>query len=227
MRSLGPDLGRIGAVILALSLIAIVLWLVATTWRPSPVTYVLQGLDVSEAQGVVDWPMVRSSDATFAYVRATDGTARDAQFDANWHGVDAAGLRRGAVHAYSLCKPGIDQANAFVSTVPRTADALPAAVEVAYTPDCTARPDRAALVQELSRFAAIVETHTGKPVLFKVARSVERAYQLTAALPRPIWSVANFFAPDYAARPWRMWQASDMKRIDGVSGPVHWDVVAP
>ena len=48
---------------------------------------------------------------------------------------------------------------------------------------------------------------------------------MTSALDRPIWSAQNFFPPDYAARPWRMWRASDMRRIDGIDGPVNWDVV--
>jgi lysozyme len=50
---------------------------------------------------------------------------------------------------------------------------------------------------------------------------------VTAAIPRPVWAVQDFFPPDYAARPWRMWQANDMRRIDGVDGAVNWDVVAP
>ena len=37
----------------------------------------------------------------------------------------------------------------------------------------------------------------------------------------------NRFKPDYAARPWRMWRASDFRRVEGVEGPVHWDVVTP
>jgi lysozyme len=38
--------------------------------------------------------------------------------------------------------------------------------------------------------------------------------------------VENVLKPDYTARPWRMWRASDFRRIDGIEGPVNWDVVA-
>ena len=33
--------------------------------------------------------------------------------------------------------------------------------------------------------------------------------------------------PDYAARHWALWQASDWARLDGVDGAVRWNVVYP
>ena len=166
--------------------------------------------------------------ADFAYLRATAGAeVRDARFAANWADVYATGMRRGAMHGYSLCRLAADQANNFNTTVPRATDALPAVVMVDFTPDCPSRPERAVLLDELRRYITMVELHTGKPVLLKVAKPFDAAYRVTGAIPRPIWAVQNFFPPDYPARPWKMWQANDMRRIDGVDGPVHWDVVAP
>ena len=80
---------------------------------------------------------------------------------------------------------------------------------------------------EIDRFASMVEAHTGTPILLKIAAPVEAQYELSAAIQRPLWSMRNFIPPNYAARPWRMWQASDMRHIDGVTGPVRWNVVAP
>ena len=54
----------------------------------------------------------------------------------------------------------------------------------------------------------------------------DRDYDLAGALPRPIWAIGNFLEPGYAARGWRMWRASDIRRIDGIEGPVNWDVAA-
>jgi lysozyme len=73
----------------------------------------------------------------------------------------------------------------------------------------------------------MVESHTGKPVLLKVSKAFDAAYGVTLAIPRPVWAVQDFFPPDYPARRWRMWQANGTRRIDGVDGPIHWDVVAP
>lgn len=203
-------------------------WWAATRWHPSSQDYPIQGVVVSDDDGAIDWPTLAAVPTDFAYVRATIGAeARDPRFTDNWRGAGAAGMRRGVVHAYSLCQLAADQARNLVTTVPRDADALPAAVSVAFDEGCAARPDRAVLVGELGRFIAAVETHTGKPMLLRETPEVEAHYQLSAAIARPVWSVGRFFPPAYAARPWRVWEATDMRRVAGTGGPVRWLAVAP
>lgn len=211
-----------------LGLLGIAGWSVAIDWHPATKQYPLQGIDLGENPGEIEWGTVRARGADFAYLVATSGAdRRDPGFEANWAALPDAGLRRGAVHIYSLCQAAGDQADAFNAFVPRSADALPTAVDVSFHDDCTARPERAVLVGELQRFVRMVETHTRKPVMLRIAKPVESAYQLSAAIDRPTWAIANVFAPTYAARPWRMWRASDFRHIDGIEGPVNWDVVAP
>ncbi|WP_374945211.1 GH25 family lysozyme [Sphingomonas sp.] len=203
-------------------------WSWATAWHPSAARYPLQGIDLPENPAAVEWGSVRASGADFAYLVATAGTdRRDPAFEANWAALPQAGLRRGAVHLYSLCQRATAQADAFNTFVPASTDALPAAIDIAYRADCTARPEKTALANEIARFVERVEAHTGKPVLLRTSRDIERDYALSAAVGRPVWSIANAFAPNYAARPWRIWRASDVRRIDGIEGPVNWDVVAP
>lgn len=227
LRTWGGRIGTIGAVGVVLVLAGVVAWTFALSWRPSS-QYTFQGVDVSEDQGVVEWPTVKAGGADFAYLRATYGAdGRDRLFAANWEGVRASGIRRGALHVYSLCRLAADQANNFNTTVPRTSDALPPAVEVDFAEDCQSRPVRNVVLGELRRFMSMVEAHSGKPALLKISKRFEAAYQITGAIPRTIWVMQNFFQPDYTARPWRMWQASDMRRIDGIDGPVRWNVVAP
>ena len=227
LRLWGRRIGRIGALGVVLALSGVVAWTFALSWRPSD-KYTFQGIDVSEEQGLIEWWTVKAGGADFAYLRATSGAdGRDARFAANWAEVYATGMRRGALHVYSLCRLAADQANNFNTTVPRSDDALPAAVAIDFSDDCTSRPVRDVVLVELRRFLAMVEQHTGKPVLMKVSKRFDSAYRVTAAIPRPVWAVQDFFPPDYAARPWRMWQANDMRRIDGVNGAVNWDVVAP
>jgi lysozyme len=202
-------------------------WSGATAWAPSSTRYPLQGVDLGADPPTVEWGMLRARGADFAYIVATSGAdRRDPAFEAHWAALPDAGLRRGAVHLYSLCQPAVRQANAFNAFVPRTEDALPSAVDIAFRADCAARPDRATLIADLKRFIATVEAHTRKPLLLRVAGAVEDDYALTGAIARPVWAVGNVLAPDYAARPWRMWRASDFRRVDGVEGPVNWNVVA-
>ena len=219
---------KAGGVLAAAGAIGIAGWSFATSWHPAASQYPLQGLDLPENSGAIEWGTVRARGADFAYLVATSGAdRRDPGFEPNWASIPEAGLRRGAVHVYSLCQHGRDQANAFNAFVPRTADALPVAVDVSFHDDCTARPERAELIDELGEFVRMVETHTRKPVLLRLSKPVESTYQISAAIDRPVWAVANLFPPAYAARPWRMWRASDIRRIDGIEGPVNWDVVAP
>jgi lysozyme len=227
-RLLKRRIGRLAALAVALGLAGVAARTFALGWRPSPNSYVFQGLDVSEAQGSIDWWTVKAGGADFGYLRATMGAdGRDSRFQDNWGEVHATGMRRGAIHIYSLCRPGADQANNFNTNVPRTDDALPAAVEIDFTPECDSRPARDVVLSELRTFLTMAEAHSGKPMLLKVSQRFETTYRLSAGIPRSIWEVQNMIPPDYAARAWRMWQASDMRRIDGVTGPVNWDVVAP
>lgn len=218
----------VAGIALALALIALVAWLFAIRWRPPVEDFALQGIDVSEAQGSIDWFAVKAAGASFAYLRATAGAEhRDARFAANWQDSYEAGVRRGAIHAFSLCRLAADQAGNFVTTVPRTGDALPAAIELDFEPDCSARPEREVAVGEIARLAQAIEIHTGKPVILKVSSAFERRYRIADAVPRSLWAVQSFFPAAYFPRPWRMWQASRFRRIDGVAAPVNWNVVAP
>ena len=196
-------------------------------WAPSRERYPLQGVDLGERPGAIEWPSVRAAGADFAYLVATAGaTRRDPDFEANWAALPEAGLRRGAVHLYSLCEDGGAQGDAFNAVVPRVADALPPAVDIDLRDDC-APPPGPAVTEGVRRFAARVEAHLGKPVILRLSRAAERRYALSGALVRPLWLDGAFLRPDYAARPWRLWRANRWRRIDGADHPLNWDVVAP
>ncbi|MFV0625053.1 glycoside hydrolase family 25 protein [Sphingomonas sp. ac-8] len=212
----------------ASSLAGAAAWNYAVGWHPSTGEYPIQGIDVSQETGPVDWLTARARGVDFAYVRAIrDGTRRDRRFQSNWAALGEAGMRRGVLHQFSLCRPAESQADAFVTFVPRAIDALPAVLELDLDAGCAARPDRAAVLAAIRSFLAVVEHHTGSPMLLKISEPFEQAYPVSGAIARPLWASQDFFAPLYLARPWRMWQASTIRRIDGVDRPVHWDVVAP
>ena len=219
---------RLAGIGIALAAVmAAVLGWYAVHWTPDRARYPLQGIDASADNGAIDWLMVRARGADFAYVRATVGAGqRDARFAENWAALGDAQLPHGAVHVFSLCDDARAQAANFVRTVPRDADALPAAVAFDFAQGCDARPDRADVLARVQLFLRLAEHHSGKPMLLRVSRSFEKRYGLTRALDRPAWVVRPFFAPDYTAQHWRMWRASSFRRIDGVSGLVHWDVIA-
>lgn len=200
----------------------------AQAWTPSRQEYPLQGLSVSAESGPVGWNMVKARDADFAYIRASSGAdRRDRAFETNLAGARAAGLRYGPEHVFSLCSSASAQATLFISTVPRDAAMLPPAVRLAFTPDCAARPGKAAVQSELGTFLNLIEAHMGKPSLIRVSRDFEEIYGISQGINRTLWLEGSFFTPDYAARPWVMWTSSHIHRIEGVGELVEWNVVHP
>src|SRR4051812_27713561 len=115
---------------LALALIGFCAWLFAINWRPDARAFPTQGIDIGETQGAIDWWTVKANpEVNFAYARATIGADRgDKRFAANWRGLYAVGMPRGAIHTFSLCQLAADQAGNFVKTVPRADDQLPVAL---------------------------------------------------------------------------------------------------
>jgi lysozyme len=219
---------RIMFALAALAIAAVLLWVFAMRWTPSRATYPLQGIDVSAAQGEIDWRKVRADGADFAYVKASEGTdVRDPQFAQNWQTAREAGVRRGASHSFTLCRLARDQATNFIATVPREANMLPAALNLGFDDTCPARPDRKVLLTEIALFIEMVEAHTGKAMIIYMTKDFEDAYQISSAVDRSLWLRQLFFAPNYGSHPWVIWQASNQRRIDGVNGPVNWNVVQP
>lgn len=220
-------LGRFVLFAAALALSGVAAWRMAIRWHPPVADYPSQGVDVSEASGAIEWPVLKGAGADFGYAVATVGaTARDRAFQSHWAAMASAGVRRGAMHVFSFCQPPAAQADAFNTVVPSDDTALPAAIAFAFDAGCAERPPRATLVEGVADMIRRVESHTGKPVLLQVSRGVEQEYRLTRTFRRSLWATRNFLSPAYGTRAWRMWRASDIRRVDGVEGPVNWDVAA-
>ena len=182
------------------------------------------GVDVSRHQGTVDWQRAARDEVRFAYIKATEGgDFVDDRFASNWQGARDAGLERGAYHFFTLCRPGADQADNFLRTVPPDAAALPPAVDLELVGNCAGRPPRDAVLHELAAFVDKVEAATGKKVLLYVLRDFEAEYDVLAALDRPLWVPSILRRPE--ARDWRVWQADSDAKVAGIEGSVDLDVM--
>lgn len=80
----------------------------------------IQGIDVSQHQGDINWPSVFEAGISFVFIKATEGaTVKDKKFDSNYTEAKNAGLYVGAYHyAYpeSMDDP-ILEADYFIDTV--------------------------------------------------------------------------------------------------------------
>jgi hypothetical protein len=102
--------------------------------NPPLMRYPVQGIDVSHHQGAIDWVAVtRDPRVRFAFIKATEGgDFGDGDFIRNWQGAQAAGLIRGAYHFFTFCRPGIDQAQNYLTTVPAASDILPGTIDLEF-----------------------------------------------------------------------------------------------
>lgn len=194
-------------------------------WTPARSTYPVQGIDVSHHQGEIDWSQLPGQGVDFAYIKATEGgDFRDRLFAANWRGAQAAGIRRGAYHFFTLCRPGADQAANVIATVPREADTLPIAVDLEYMGNCERPVTMDQLHAELAAFMRLVEAHYGQPVILYLTREFDEAYQVSARVPRQLWLRRLVLEPAWTERPWTIWQVSNFRRLRGIDGRVDWNV---
>ena len=217
---------RWGAILLALAVAALVLWTAITGWAPSRDDYSVQGVVVSAANGKPEWAELGATGVDFAYITASEGArGRDAKFGTNLEGVQQAGIRFGALHHFDICRLASDQATLFITTVPRSEQALPPTVQLDFSEDCKSRPNRALILSELAMFLNQIEAHSGTPAILLLSPEFEEEYKVSSAIDRNVWLEGNWFLPDYSARPWVMWTANNARRVDGIEGPVRWAVV--
>jgi lysozyme len=206
----------------------LLLWTAAGAWHPSERLYPVQGIDVSHHQGAIAWEKLPGQGVRFAYIKASEGgDRRDPTFVANWRAAAAAGVRRGAYHFFTLCRPGEDQAANFIAAVPRDPQALPPALDLEYLGNCKGAVPPRQFQVELARFIALVEAHYGKRVILYLTPEFDRAYGVSARFDRPLWLRSLVREPRFGARRWRLWQASNFRRVDGIQGRVDWNVAQP
>lgn len=193
--------------------------------HPSERHYRSHGIDVSHHQGRIAWAKLPRQGVDFAYIKATEGADRvDSRFSINWRASDAAGIRRGAYHFFTLCRSGRDQAVHFVRHVPADAAALAPAVDLEFPGNCKRRPSRTKFHKELGDFLRIVEARYGKHAVLYLTPHFDRHYRVSASFKRPLWLRSLGSRPRFGAHGWKIWQTSSSRRLDGVHGRVDWNV---
>jgi lysozyme len=186
----------------------------------------VQGVDVSVYQGRIDWAQVKAAGIGFAFARVSDGTGYpDTEFAANWPGMKAAGVVRGA---YQFFRPEEDptaQANLFVSMLASagglTAGDLPPVMDLEVT-DSTSD---ATIQAHMQAWFAAMQAATGlKPILYMSPSFASHAGSGFTGYPLWVanWDVACPAVPAGWAT-WTFWQKSDMGMVQGIPNVVDLD----
>jgi lysozyme len=227
-KGIGWRARALGAVLLALLLVAGWAWWRLQHWTPDAATYPDQGAEVSAADGDVRFATLKALGATFVYLDASDGARRDPSFAANLTAARAAGLKVGAVHRFDPCTMADGQSANFVVVVPRGRDLLPPAIALDRTADdCPAKVGEAMVESELMTLINQIEAHAGRPAILQVSRTFEHRYGLASRIERNLWVVSTWARPTYAGRPWLMWTANRRLSTAAADDPLRWVVVRP
>ncbi len=235
---------RIRTALLIVAAIALVLtffWLY-TEWRhyqralqarfpefgiSMPAHHPIHGIDVSRYQRYISWPAVSSMNVLgiklgFCFIKATRGTGHtDPQFARNWKKSKQAGLVRGAYHYFISTQSGLEQANHFLRVTRFSPGDLPPVLDLEEAKGVTV----AQLRQEALVWLATVEKATGiRPILYTSVGFYER-YLGRVFDSYPLW-VAHHYQPVQPSirRSWTFWQHSDAGRVNGIEGPVDFNV---
>lgn len=182
------------------------------------------GIDVSHHQGEVDWTRVAADDITFAYIKATEGgDFVDSQFADNWEQAGASGVDRGAYHFFTLCRPGLEQAENFLEILPTDPNALPPAVDLELSGNCSQRPDRTWVLKQLDAFLERVESMTGQSAVLYLLDDFEQTYRIRDAMDREHWERRILRRPTVDG--WWIWQVHARANVDGIDGPADLNVM--
>ena len=198
------------------------------TLRPAREPRPIRGIDASHHQGPIDWEAVAGDRIRFAYLKASEGTSyTDPTFAGHRDAAQAAGIRVGGYHYFSLCSDGAAQAQHFAAVLgelsPR-AD-LPPAVDLELAGQCATPPGREALLAEVRTFLDAVDQATGRAPVVYLYPEFEAAYGLAGELDDHRQWVRRI-GDRPPVRDWWIWQRDDAGRVAGIGGPVDINIMA-
>jgi GH25 family lysozyme M1 (1,4-beta-N-acetylmuramidase) len=193
------------------------------------------GIDISDAQGTINWTSVRAAGVRFAVMKATQGTYNTQHtFAANWSGARRAGVLRAAYHFFDPTQDGVAQANHFLAVMGTLeADDLPPVIDAECPnsdPNClgwsgaSGAAPASAIRTRLMGFLNTVESATGRrPMIYTSGAYFSgNGIDTTGLAAYPLWiaypTTTNCY---HYPSPWShatMWQYSWTGRIAGIPG---------
>lgn len=185
--------------------------------------YPIQGIDVSNHNGVIDFSRVAADSIAFVYVKASEGVSyRDPRFDVNIVSARKAGLKVGAYHFFRKDKDGALQAENFMAATDG------AAVDMPYVID----------VEDWGNSMLISDTETVNNLRTMIGRLEQKGLRLMVYtnkdgyrkymrrfFPRiRLWLCAFSHPKDLEGYDWTLHQYSHWGNVAGIDGDVDLNV---
>ena len=208
-----------------------------TSVSPLASTGGVQGVDVSNWQGSINWTSVRNSGIQFAWMKATEGSSyKDPSFNTNYPGAYYAGVIRGAYHfATPNTSSGATQANYFASNGggwSRDNMTLPGVLDIEYNPygsTCYGL-STTSMRSWINDFYNTYKARTSRDmVIYTTANwwNTCTGNWTGMSTKSPLW-VANWTTASSPTIPvgfptWTVWQYTSTGTVSGISGNVDRD----
>ncbi|UOQ64973.1 glycoside hydrolase family 25 protein [Hymenobacter volaticus] len=193
---------------------------------PSYEQFPIQGIDISHHQGDIDWNELTKDKISFVFIKATEGgDFKDPKFQANWANAKNTNLLVGAYHFYRLCKTGTEQANNFMSTVPKNDKNLPPVIDLELGGNCQTNKTDEQIIQEIQDYINIIKEHYGQaPIIYVTIEFYDKFLQ-NRFTDYPIWIRDIHSKPELSdKRSWTFWQFANRGHIKGINGYVDFNV---
>lgn len=188
---------------------------------------ILIGIDVSSAQGVINWDTVAASNvASYVFCKATEGlTFVDPQFATNWQAIKDHNWVRGAYQFARLNNDPVAEADHFISIVGSLdpTDMLVLDVETSpITGEAFLQWNLAWLERVESQTGTTPIVYTGGP-FFSSSGASPTADEVARLSHFPLWLAAYTNSPDkfvpseWKGLGWKFWQRSGDQAAPGTS----------
>lgn len=183
--------------------------------------YEIQGVDVSNYQGDIDWQKMEDTGIDFAYIKATEGSSHvDASFEENWAEAQDTDIYIGAYHFFSFESSGLTQADHYISTVGNLDGKLLPVIDVEWYANNMGSVDVESARVELAMMLDMLETeYERKPVIYTT-------YSAYGTIIKgyfddyDLWIRNVYYTPvlDMNNVGWKYWQYSDRGKFDAYTG---------
>lgn len=221
---------------------------VGTTSEPVMMcpTTVVEGVDVYDGNGTIDWTKVAGDGRHFAFMKATQGDYNtQTTFPANWSGAKAAGVLRSPYHFFDPTIDGVAQANHFLTVLKAAGGLQPGDLPPMLDIECPTASTQAAsnqnceymgnsgwvasatLSQRVFDWLTTVETATGrKAVIYSYPSWFADVGFTDAKLAGYPLFIATLSTCASVPAPWTsadFWQYSWTGTVTGITGQVDVD----
>ena len=186
----------------------------------------IQGIDVSYAQGNIDWAKVKASGVAFAMIRACYGWDDDSQIDryfrANVQGCEAVGMPYGLYH-YSYAQTPEDaqkEAKFFLRVIDGCRPEYPVVFDLEDSSQ--QKLGKSTLTDIAKAFLSTVEKAGYYAMLYANKYWLTGLLDLSRLSNYDVWLAQWSSAPTYSGN-YGMWQYSASGSVPGISGAVDLD----